>query len=144
MVYVDTQHQTGGESWGVRRGGRHGKGDCQIRRNHRYQTSVTQKFVFQKEVMLSLSSGSSEKQGGVGQREAEAARWHHSRGRKKAQPTHGGPSARTKCVDVWTAMRGHVVWVGRVRVCVYVLCPWEPPPTLRLFRGGAADARSRR
>ena len=39
---VDTHHQTGGESWGVRRGGRHGKGDCQIRRNHRYQMSVTQ------------------------------------------------------------------------------------------------------
>ena len=59
MVYVDTQHQTGGESWGVRRGGGHGKGDCQIRRNHRYQTSVTQKFEFQKEVMLRISSGSS-------------------------------------------------------------------------------------
>ena len=49
---VETHHQTGGESWGVRRGGRHGKGDCQIRRNSQKQTSVTPEFVLQTEVLF--------------------------------------------------------------------------------------------
>ena len=63
------------ESWGAWRGARHGKGDCQIRRNHRYQMSVTQRFGFKTEVSIRISStGSSGKQGGVGSRAAQKQR----------------------------------------------------------------------
>ena len=56
---VDTHHQTGGESWGVRRGGRHGKGDCQLRRYHRNKRQLHQQFVFSDRIQIQLSSGSS-------------------------------------------------------------------------------------
>ena len=56
---VETHHQTGGESWGVRRGGRHGKGDCQLRRYHRNKRQLHQQFVFSDRIQIQLSSGSS-------------------------------------------------------------------------------------
>ena len=69
---MDTHHQTGGESWGVRRGGRHGKGDCQLRRNTDQISNGCYTDVGSKsEVRIKISSGSSGKQGGVGSRAAK-------------------------------------------------------------------------
>ena len=85
---VETHHQTGGESWGVRRGGRHGKGDCQIRRYHRNKRQLHQQFVFSDRSQIQLNFRELCRQGGGGRRAAEAARWLHLQGRRKTLLRH--------------------------------------------------------
>ena len=146
---METHHQTGGESWGVRRGGRHGKGDCQLRRNTDQISNGCYTDVGSKsEVRFRISSGSSENRAVSAVAQPRSSTMAPLTGTEKAQPTHGSPSARTNWVDVWTAMRGHVVWLGwHGRGCLFVsVCVRGLAPAQRLFRGElrtrARDAES--